>query len=395
MLKYFLQQKSAKYQGMKQLYQQIHRHGPVTKAKLVENTEMKQTTVTRHLEYLLKEGFIRISEYEQSSGGRPPALFEIEPNAAYMIGIDLSRTESTVSLVNAAFEKIDQFTFQMTEFHTPEYTIQIIKEKIAVFLENHHLQKDDLLGIGVGTVGPLDREKGVILEPAGFIASGWQNVPLIDQLRNSKNEVILLENGANTATLYEYMQSNHQDQTILHCISGRGLRCGVLANGRILKTKAGDASSFGEMILDVTDRQSLSSLISYDYLLHETNKRYAKEKGKDFFHHRNKTRKQEQMEYFMQALEKDEPIAKGVLLDSAETYGMGLANMINILHPDKVVLSGELIHRFPSYYEKVTQTAKRYIYRIERKPVQFIQADRNESSISVGAAVLVFQTYFE
>ncbi len=395
MLKSFLEQTSAKYKGMKQVYQYIHANRPVTKAKIVEEIEMKQTTVARHLEYLVSEGFIKIAEYEESSGGRPPALYEIEPDAGFIIGVNLSRIESTIILVNMSFSEVDSFTFAMTEKHTPPYTLQLIKEKIEQLLEKHNISRDMLLGIGIGTVGPLDREKGIILEPDAFIASGWKNISVIDGLESFEDEKILLENGANVATLHEYMKGNILDQTILYCISGRGLRCGVLADGHILKNKTGDASSFGETIIDVNERRSLASFISYDYLLREVNKRYLNEKSFPFYHKEKGNNQKELMDQFMKALASEDPIVLEVVLESAVTYGIGIANVINILHPDKVILSSELIHTYPPYYEKIVASAKQYIYRMKREPVHFNKEDRNVNTISIGAAVLIFQSYFE
>ncbi|MGP4038413.1 ROK family protein [Gracilibacillus sp. D59] len=395
MLKYFLQQTSTKYIGMKQVYQYIHSNGPITKAKLIEITQMKQTTMTRHIENLLSEKMIKISHYDQSSGGRPPALYEIEPNASFIIGIDLSRVESTISLVNMSFEKLDSFTFAMTEKHTPSLTIQIINDKIEQLLQKHHITRELLLGIGVGTVGPLDREKGIILDPDAFIANGWKNVSILDGLESFRNEKVLLENGANVATLYANIKSHSTDQTILYCISGRGLRCGVLTDGQILKNKTGDATSFGEMIIDVNGRRSLASFISYDHLLQEVNKQYLMEKSVPFYHKEKENNKKDLMDQFMDALDSEDPIVREVVLKSAVTYGIGIANMINILHPEQVILSSELIQTYPPYYEKIVESAKQYIYPIERAPVQFTKESRKENTISIGAAVLVLQSYFD
>ncbi|MGN8648090.1 ROK family protein [Gracilibacillus sp. HCP3S3_G5_1] len=394
MLKYFLKQTSSKYNGMKQIYQYIHTNGPVTKATLVEQTQMKQTTVTRHLENLLAERFIQISQYEESSGGRPPALFEIEPNAGYIIGVDLSRIESTISLVNMSFEIVDSFTFAMTEKHTPSYTIQLIKERIEHFLEKHHISRDLLLGIGIGTVGPLDRENGVILEPEAFIASGWKNISILDELKSLQVEKVLLENGANVATLHTYSKGLTADPTILYCISGRGLRCGVLTEGHILKNKTGDASSFGEMIMDIKERRSLASFISYDYLLHEVNERYLRERSRPFSVKENENNQKELMDLFKNALSAEDPIVQQVVLESAVTYGIGIANMVNVLHPDQVILSSELMETYPPYFNKIVDTAKQYIYRMELEPVQFKMEKEKKVTISTGAAILVFQSYF-
>ncbi|WP_163537963.1 ROK family transcriptional regulator [Gracilibacillus sp. YIM 98692] len=394
MFRQFLQQTSNKYIGMKQIYHYIHQDGPITKSKLKELTGMTQTTVTRHLEALIEEGFIRVGQYEESSGGRPPALYEVEPKTGFIIGIDISRIRSTITLMDLTFQQVDSYSFSMTETHTPDKTITLLKEKAQHFMKKYHISQQDLLGIGVGTVGPLDREKGLILRPEAFIASGWKNVPIVEELEKTFDTKVVLENGANVATLHEYIKDPVQNQTILYSISGRGLRCGVLTDGHIMQNKTGDASSFGDMILDIHNGKSLTSLISYDFLLEEMGKRMTDNNSISFLEDWDQLDKMNQLDRFFQALQKGDPVLQDIVLQSAYSYGVGLANMINVLHPEQVVLNSELIKRYPDYFEKVVQTAKQFINSTERQLIHFKKANRMENSITIGAAALIFQSYF-
>lgn len=61
---------------------------------------------------------------------------------------------------------------------------------------------------------------------------------------------VLLENGANAAVLGEYHGSFLHYENILYCISGEGFRCGVMMNGRLVRTKTGDASAYGHITMD-------------------------------------------------------------------------------------------------------------------------------------------------
>ncbi|WP_066191796.1 MULTISPECIES: ROK family transcriptional regulator [Gracilibacillus] len=392
MLKDFLQQTSTKYSGMKQVYQCIFDQGPSTKATLLEQTGMKQTTLTRHLDYLLQEKYIDVAAYQASSGGRPPALYHINPNAGYMVGVDLSRMKSTVVLVNIEMEEIDHYTLNMTETHTGEKTLAEIDQAIQQLLQLHQIPRDKFLGIGIGTVGPLDRKRGMMLDTKGFMASGWRNFSLIDHLPSFQQEKIILENGANAATLHTYSQGELNELSILYCISGRGLRCGVLADGRLLKNETGDVSSFGEMIIDIKTRQTLSSLITYDYLLQEVNRRYLAETSSPFYP--ETFTKSLLMELLLDGLRQHDPIIEAVLLESAEVYGIGLANIVNIIQPDRVVLNSVLIQAYPSYYEKVVETAVKYIDRQERVPILFHQENDPEKAIANGAAAMIFKSFF-
>lgn len=108
-----------------------------------------------------------------------------------------------------------------------------------------------------------------------------------------------------------------------------------------------------------------------------------------------KMSKKDQLKCLLDKLTKSDPIAQKIMLQSAHVFGIGIANMINILHPDKVILSSDLIDLFPYYYEKIIKTAERYVYRIGRESVQFSKGERKKSAVSIGATVLVYQAYLQ
>lgn len=374
---------------MKQVYQHIHHQGPLTKPQLMELTKMKQTTITRYLEELAELQLIKFSKYDASTGGRPPAMFEIQPSGGFIIGVDLSRIHTEIVLFDLLFTPIEQCSFPMTKQHTPQVTIGQIVDQIQIIIKKHNISNQQLLGIGLGTVGPIDRENGTIINPRYFHAPGWEEVAIVKALQEHFALRIRIDNGANTAVLGEYKRMKAaKEQTILYCISGRGLRCGVLHQGQIIQNKIGDASAFGEMILhaaspvNMEHNQTLSQFISLETLKEKVNQQL--DRGEI-----------DSSEELLQRLNEGDPFVKEVVLESAYYYGIGIANMINIISPDRIILNSPILKVFPAYYEKVVETAKAYIYRLDRHPGNFEMGSEDENAVSLGAAVMVFNSFFE
>src|SRR5690625_1566620 len=96
----------------------------------------------------------------------------------------------------------------MTKQHTLKINNEIIKKTIFSLLESNSITMDKLLGIGIGSVGPLDRRNGVILNTKYFLAPGWVDIPIVKQFNDIFPGKFILENGANTAALGEYYHSN-------------------------------------------------------------------------------------------------------------------------------------------------------------------------------------------
>ncbi|SFQ13375.1 ROK family transcriptional regulator [Salibacterium halotolerans] len=390
MIEELLRHHSPAFQGMRDVYRVIHQESPVTKADLLKKMTMKQTTLVRHLDALKQYGLIRIASYDESSGGRPPALYDVEPKAAFIIGIALSRTETTVTIVDMSFQLAAEETFPMTEHHTPPLTISLLKQTITSLLARNQIDKKDVLGIGIGTVGPLDREKGVMY-PEGFTAPGWEEVAVVEEMRESFHLDVFLENGANTAALYESLRRRQRNESILYCISGWGLRCGVLTNGIIMQSQKGDASSYGNMIIDAASGRTLSSFISYHHLVDKA-ERFIQ--TGDLAVSETNPNKNDVLQYVLQELKSGNAAVENIVLDSAYYYGVGLANMINVLHPEIVVLNSELIKVSSAYYEKVIQTAQGFISRTDQQRPVFQPADDDVNPTAVGACVFAFYSKF-
>ncbi len=393
--KQFFEDDSLKSRNLKDIYRLIHQNGPMKKTDLLEASNLTQTTLVRTIDELLKSNFIYESGLEKSSGGRPPILYQIVSDSSYVIGIDISRTRTTIALLDIGFNIIDKIDFTMTKEHTPKRTIAKIIDVIKHFKKNHHLTSDDILGIGIGSVGPLDREKGIILNPESFLAVGWERVSIVEEIKNEFGVHTVLENGANTAALSEYYQSPALNQNILYCISGAGLRCGTLANGQIVKNKKGDASSFGHMIIDIDGRTCTCGhkgcLLSYISLNAMANSiKHRIDNGEKSIMDQNLD--EITLEKIIKAGELKDNLVHQVVSEAADYFGIGIANMINLAHPEHVILDGKLIYEYPTYYENVIHTAKKHIYHL-KEAVSFSRGVLKEDAVVVGAAVYLFDTF--
>lgn len=397
--KQFIAEDSLKNRNLKSVYQFIQQKGPIKKNDLLELTNLKKTTLVRLIEELLQYGFIYESGMEKSSGGRPPILYEIMPTSNYIIGVDISRMHVSIGLLNLKFSLVDKISFNMGEMHTPEIVIREIIEAIHSFKIRYELKNDDILGIGIGAVGPLDREQGIILNPESFLANGWDNVAIVKELEEKLSLDTVLENGVNSAALGEFYQSPYREENTLYCISGIGLRCGILANGQIVKSRIGDASSFGHMIIDIDgkkctcgNRGCLLSYMSYQFIENTIISRINQGEESIITEWIDPNLNNITIEFILEASKLNDKLVNQVVLESAYNYGVGLANIINMLHPDNIILNGSFIYEYPGYFEKVINTAKKYIFHLNDRS-HFSKGALKENAVIVGAAIHLFKSY--
>ena len=393
MFKAFLENSSAKNLVLKNIYWLIHQLGPVSKAELLEKTNLTQTTLGRMIAELLKHNWIReCGVMELNSAGRPPILYQIEPKCGYLIGIELTRLKADITLFDLSFQPLERKTFVLTSMHTPSLVIADLQRTIRDFMDKHQIAMEQLLGIGIGTIGVIDREKGMIIDPQPMFAPGWTNVPIVAQLKETFPVKIILENSSHAALLGEY-QHVPQYNDVLYCFSGWEMGFGVITNGELIVARKGHRGSYGHMTIEVNGRQCVCGkkgcLVSYTSpyaILQEVIKRHPS------IEFTPEKLKKTQFYDIINFLIQEKHITEQVIMESAYYFGVGLANIINVLHSELVILNGPLILQYPNYYEKVVQTTAEQVY--EQGKVRFSQGKLQDKAAMAGAAIHLFHSYF-
>ncbi|MDK2810474.1 MAG: hypothetical protein PWR27_1183 [Petroclostridium sp.] len=374
----------------------IQKKGPLTKSELLLITKMKLTSLNRFMQPLEDKKLIVQVGIGESTGGRKPVVYDVNPLQYYVIGIDISRTYTQIVISNLKMEILNQQQFTMTQSFTPEKTAKAISHIIKNMLGQLSIDRSMILGAGVGTIGPLDRKKGIILNPKNFAAPGWVNVPIKQILEQELQLPVVIDNGANTAVLAESLFGCGKDfENIAYFNCGIGIRTGAISGGTIVRTINDAEDAFGHMVIDVDGELcscgNYGCVEAYSSILSITNKfMSAIKKGRTSII----SKPLETIGYIdiCNAAEKKDELARETIINAATILGTGLANYINLLSPDLVILSGPLVKHSELFYEVCTQVAiKKYYLKQENKMVFSKGGDFKDNAIAVGAAAAVVE----
>ncbi|GAA0440264.1 ROK family transcriptional regulator [Lentibacillus halophilus] len=399
----FSESASSKMKSMKYLYKLIRKQGPVTKGILVEQTGFKQTTCARIIDDLLREGLIIESGVGTSSGGRKPIMYTINHQLYYSIGIDISRTFTKVLLLDLQLNVISEIRFSMDKTSTPQKTLTFIQHAIEQMLAEHQIGQEQLLGIGIGAVGPLDRHNGIMVNPVNFPADYWNNVPIVDELEKTFSTKILLDKGINAAVVAEHQLGlNEIVGNLSYMIAGVGIRLGIMTDHRLLKSDAERFGKFGSghMIIDTNGKKCICgdygcfhtcSTILYlqEEIVHQLKRGYASiltEKVDD--------PDDVSFEDICAAVEAGDSMCIQVVKDFGFFTGVAVSNIITLLHSDYWVLSGPMFNRLNLFYETVVSTAANRISRLyPGYDVKFRKAQLGENAGAIGAGGMIVDYY--
>lgn len=229
-----------------------------SKNEIADALKMKLTSLNNILYPMRSEKIIVESIYGESNGGRRPVLYSIPEDKYLVIGIDISIMYTMVVLSDIKMNIIYQEKFMMNEYFTPEKTIEEIAEIILRIKSIYDPDNTKILGIGLGTVGPIDMENRILKENNNFYNNEWKNVRLKEMLEEKINEEVTWNNGVNCAVLLEYLYESskgNKNSSIGYFNCGEGIRVGAIASEKIICSMNNEEESFSKMVIIDSDKK--------------------------------------------------------------------------------------------------------------------------------------------
>ncbi|MFH1501134.1 MAG: ROK family protein [archaeon] len=272
--------------------------------------------------------------------------------AKEVIAVDLGGTNLRVALVKKG--KILKYIKK----DTPKTKNELIKMLVDTISE---MDTKKVRGIGVGCPGPLDAEKGIILNPPNL---PFKNFNLQKYLVSRFKKKVVIENDANCVALAEAKLGVKKKNFFILTI-GTGVGGGIIINGE-LYTGKGFAGELGHIILD--NGRDMESLVAFKRQRELTRKYFGRELLiKDLLKMKDKRAKK--------------------ILDEIFSYlGMGIASLINVFDPEVIVLSGGFKEAGRPCLNILTQQVKRYSILPRNTKIEFTKLDHPGT---LGAALLI------
>ncbi|MGJ9385268.1 ROK family protein [Salipaludibacillus sp. CF4.18] len=384
----------------KEVYGAIRGQGVISKTDLKESSGLTVSTLTRLLDELTEQGLILEVGLGESTGGRRPILFRTNPTFAYVFGLDISRTNSRLVLCDLHLNKLDHYIWKMDVTMTPDRLIQELIEVVQQMLERHHINESMILGMGIGAVGPLDRKSGRILDPKNFPSPTWKDVDICGIFQEELGFYVTLDNGTNAAILGEYWSDTGENiEHLLYLHVGVGIRSAVISGGQLVYGAVDMEGAVGQMIIQsdgLPPRHTTGNYGSWETYVST----YAVEKevksalkiGKVSVL-QNYSNRIDDIKYSMieQALKEKDPLVEEVVNQVASYFGIGLANLLNILHPQKVILGGPLFSDNELFFEQAIRVALSKTYHVPTYKVLFEKSKLGDDAVAIGATVNVIK----
>lgn len=284
----------------------------------------------------------------------------------YFIGIDIGGTKCAIvlgQLINSPensedFAFLDRISFPTEAQRGPEQVIAGLISAVREILCKFSISTDQLEAIGISCGGPLDHKKGLIQNPPNLY--GWDDIPIVQILRDAFGVPTYLQNDANACALAEWKYGaarGYDNVVFLTC--GTGLGAGLILNGQLYNGANDMAGEVGHIRLEANGPVGYGKAGSFEGFCSGNGIAQLA---------RIKVMEQLQMGIRpafcpdMESLEsltaksvanaarQGDPLAKEIYAISGHYLGLGLSILIDILNPEIVVIgsvyerSGDLMN---------------------------------------------------
>jgi glucokinase len=272
----------------------------------------------------------------------------LNPEAGQFVGVDFYGDEILAIAVDFAQNRLEEATRPIRRGDSAEDVLSSIEQAIDHVAPRNHRH---LLGIGVGTPGPVDREKGIAVEYRYI--KGFRNVPITAPLSERFRAPVYIENAANAMALAELWFGQGRGANSLVCIWVRsGIGAGIIVDRR-LYSGTGDAageigfwrcpvySSSAKGVPRLQKRSDLRELEEIASVRAIRESLQAAIKAGQTSALRNTPRKLTTAR-ICQAYEGGDRLTHRVVTAAAGSLGWAIAHLSFCLAPERVILAGPL-----------------------------------------------------
>jgi predicted NBD/HSP70 family sugar kinase len=221
--------------------------GTISRVELAQSSGLTAGTITHIVRDLIQNGLVHEVGRSQSARGTPRRLLQINPQAGVAIGVQLDRTTATVVLVDFAGHTLATAGLRGAGQVSPEETLSTLAGQVDELLTRTGVARGRVLGAGLVTHGPQDRQRGVLLTDQP--APSWREFPLTRTLSAALQVPVLLENDATAAAIGEQWAGDVPTATFGVIYMASGIGGGVVVDGEVYRGRASNTIEIGHVAL--------------------------------------------------------------------------------------------------------------------------------------------------
>lgn len=392
---HIVKHETMRHQNAAVLLQCVREHGPITRHEIQEHTGLSWGAISSIASEFLACGVLCQVPAEGQRPGRTPSALDIDSQNNLLIGIDLhSQGISCVVMDLRARRLCDLRDDQPAP--TREAFLQQAFALVERAMEKSGFDRDRFLGIGVSVQGSVDTARGVSLHSPHL--PDWREVPLGSLFEERFGLPVALSHDTNAMVLAEQWNGKARNvRNLVFIRLDKYLGMSLVIDNRLYTGTDGTAGEFGHMIINPDGPRCtcgnygcVEAYASGRSLLERAREGGRLESGAPGS---NENSYERDLARIARAARDGGEFERGLFDRLGYYLGVGISNLLIMLNPEIVVISGDMVHYADLFMERLNRVLRRNVWNDSRIHVELSELDN--SAAAVGAALNVAQQLFE
>ncbi len=323
----------------------------ISRLELAERTGLTPQAVSKITGRLRDEGLAAEAGRRASTGGKPPTVLRLVPEAGHAVGLHLDRDELRAVLVDLTGTVVGERRASLDLGAGAEAVVAAVAGEAGALMMGAS-GAGSVLGVGVALPGPLDHTRGVLHRVTGF--PEWDGFPLRDALARRLGGPVVVDKDTNAAALGLAVGGESGSFAYLHLATGLG--AGLVIGGAVHRGARTGAGEFGHQVVQLDgppcgcgNRGCIEALCLA-------------------------------------------AVARGAVDEAAHVLGIGAGNLVALLDIDLVLLGGRTVTAAPDAFLRGVRTV--LVERAGRLGEAPVPVRLASGGIAEGAAQLVLAGLF-
>jgi predicted NBD/HSP70 family sugar kinase len=351
----------------------LQEEGALSQAELARASGLSPATISSIVRELESE---RRLERESSRRGAPLRLV---PLPGFVLGFDYGHRHLRVAVADRTGEILAETTRRLPRDHEAKAGVSAGVQLAKQLLADAGGGLADVVACGMGLPAPVLAETQLV--GSSSILPGWVGVHANEQLAQALGHPVSVDNDANLGALAEMTWgAGRGARDLVYLKLATGIGAGIVVDGSLVRGAAGTAGEIGHTTMDehgevcrCGNRGCLETVASADTVL----RLLAPQHGSDLTLH----------DAIDAALAGDAGCRR-VIGDAGRHIGVALANLVNLLSPELIVVGGELAGAGDILLDPIREAVDRYAIETAARATRLVPAALGERAEVLGAVAL-------
>lgn len=318
---------------------QLLKQKSMSRADLAKETRLSRPCISALVDEMIREGWIFEAGIGKSRGGRKPILLDFNSQAFAVAGAIFEGSELQLAIADLKGSILARYRTHLAQPNCGETALQELESGLKVLLKDSGTDKNKLLGMGVGLPGITQRRSGTISYAP---STGWMGLPVQKEIEERLGLPVIIDNDVNMMALGEYYEGvGAAFSNLVYMYVGTGIGAGIVLDGQLYRGSTEAAGEIGYMMIGAFGSRQFG-----DYGVFEQN--YALpgifQKARAIYGDSVVDESDSAVKQLAVRARNGDNKAEALLKDIFKHWTFGMANVLSVLNPELLILSGEMVH---------------------------------------------------